>query len=145
MEFKGSVAITAPPTAVWHILTTPSLVSQCTPRLQGWAALETNTHFRLQFCWGSGKSTILIPVELIWQTVTPPTYLQWHGEAQLGNTAVPLRGQFQLNSNQPDQTILAFSADITPHNKLLTQMIQTTAPRLVESFFHCLKKTAEAV
>ena len=145
MEFQGSVVIAAPQTAVWHTLTTPHLVGQCTPRLQGWSALEANKQFQLQFCWGSGSSTIVIPLLLTWQTVTPPTYLQWHGEAQMGNTAVPLQGNFHLNSSTNQHTTLAFSAHITPHNKLLVQMIQTTAPRLIESFFHCLKKTAEAV
>ncbi|MBK7894080.1 MAG: SRPBCC domain-containing protein [Candidatus Promineifilaceae bacterium] len=145
MEFQGTVSVAAAQTAVWHTLTTPHLVSQCTPRLQGWTALEANTRFQLQFCWGSGKSTVFIPVLLTWQTVTPPTYLHWQGEAQLGNTAVPMQGDFSLKSTPTNQTTLTFSAQITPHNKLLTQMIQTTAPRLIESFFHCLKKTAESV
>ncbi|MEZ4593640.1 MAG: SRPBCC domain-containing protein [Chloroflexota bacterium] len=139
------MAVAAAQTAVWHTLTNPHLISQCTPRLQGWTALETNTQFQLHFCWGSGSSTIAIPLLLTWQTVTPPTYLQWHGEAQMGHTAVPLQGTFRLNSSTAQHTTLAFSAHITPHNKLLAQMIQTTAPRLIESFFNCLKKTAEAV
>ncbi|MCA9919273.1 MAG: hypothetical protein KC445_15040 [Anaerolineales bacterium] len=146
MEFQGTITVAATQTAVWHTLTTPTLVSQCTPRLQGWQVLQTNAQFQLRFSWGSGNSTIFIPLLLTWQTVTPPTYLQWHGEAQLGGTAVPLQGSFHLNSGTQQQTTsINFSAQITPHNKLLAQMIQTTAPRLIESFFQCLKKTAEAV
>ncbi|MCA9898532.1 MAG: hypothetical protein H6654_11950 [Ardenticatenaceae bacterium] len=145
MEFQGTVAVAAAQTAVWHTLTTPALVSQCTPRLQGWSTLDTDTRFQLHFCWGSGKSTVLIPVQLTWQTVTPPTYLQWHGEAKLGDTAVPIQGQFSLDSQKPDHTRLTFSAHITPHNKLLAQMLQTTIPGLMNNFFHCLKKTAEAI
>ncbi|WP_420645396.1 SRPBCC domain-containing protein [Candidatus Leptofilum sp.] len=145
MEFRGNVTFAATQTAVWQTLTTPELVGQCTPRLQGWSPLETNTQFQLQFCWGSGKSTVIIPVLLIWQTVTPPTYLQWTGEAQMGSTAVPIQGDFSLQSTPASQTTLTFTAQLNPPNKLLAQMIQTTAPRLIESFFHCLKTTTEAV
>lgn len=147
MKFEGTVAFAAAQTAVWHILTTPTLVSQCTPRLEGWTPLENNKQFQLQFCWGSGSSTIHIPFLLTWQIVTPPDYLKWHGEIKMGETAVPVQGYFQLCNNNEDpakQTTLTFSADISPHNKLLAQMIQTTLPRLMNSFFHCLKKTAEA-
>jgi carbon monoxide dehydrogenase subunit G len=144
MEFRGTVAFAAGQTAVWHTLTTPTVVSQCTPRLQGWSALETNTQFQLQFSWGN-KRTITIPLLLTWQTVTPPTYLQWHGEAHMGNTAVPLHGHFKLNSTENNQTTLLFFAQMTPPNKILAQMVQSTAPRLIESFFRCLKSTAEAV
>ncbi len=145
MQFQGTVAFAAPQTAVWHSLTTPELVSQCTPRLQGWSALETGTQFQLQFCWGSHKRPITIPLLITWQTVTPPTYLQWYGNAQMGNTAVPLHGTFHLTLTQKEQTTLTFTAQLTPPNKLLAQMIQTTAPRLIDSFFRCLKTTAEAV
>ncbi|WP_420629989.1 SRPBCC domain-containing protein [Candidatus Leptofilum sp.] len=145
MEFRGDVTFAATQTAVWHTLTTPQLVGQCTPRLQGWSPLETDTQFQLKFCWGSGKSTVIIPVLLIWQTITPPTYLQWIGEAKMGSTAVPIQGDFTLNSAQTNQTILTFTAQLNPPNKLLAQMIQTTAPRLIQSFFHCLKTAAETV
>lgn len=145
MEFQGSVAVAAAQTAVWHTLTTPTIVSQCTPRLQGWAALEAETQFQLQFIWGRGSSTVIIPLLLTWQTVTPPTYLQWQGKAQMGGTAVPLQGDFHLSAMQGPQTNLTFSAQLTPPNKFVGQMIQNTAPRLIKHFFNCLKKTAEAV
>jgi carbon monoxide dehydrogenase subunit G len=145
MEFRGSVAVAAAQTAVWHTLTTPTLVSQCTPRLQGWAALETDAQFQLQFTWGRGNSSVLIPLVLIWQTVTPPTYLQWQGQAQMGSTAVPLQGDFHLSTTGSLQTNLAFSAQLNPPNKFIGKMIQNTAPRLIEHFFNCFKKTAEAV
>ena len=148
MKFQGTVAFAAPQTAVWHTLTTPDLVSQCTPRLQGWTPLEPDKRFQLHFCWGSGNSTINIPLLLTWQTVTPPDYLQWHGEVKMGETAVPVYGHFQLCNHSDDparQTTLTFSADISPKNKLLAQMVQTTLPRMMDSFFRCLKKTAETV
>jgi carbon monoxide dehydrogenase subunit G len=144
MEFHGSVTFLTAQTAVWHTLTTPDLISQCTPRLQGWAMLATNAQFQLLFSWGS-NSKVIIPLLLTWQTVTPPTYLQWQAEAQMGNTAVPMHGHFELDSTANNQTTLAFFAEITPPNKILAQMIQTTAPRLIDSFFHCLKNSAEAV
>ncbi len=148
MKFEGTVAFAAAQTAVWHTLTTPTLVSQCTPRLQGWTPLKPKKQFQLQFSWGSGNSRIHIPLLLTWQTVTPPDYLKWHGEVKMGETAVPIHGHFQLCSNHDDpakQTILTFSANILPNNKLMAQMIHTTLPRMMDSFFHCLKKTAEAV
>jgi carbon monoxide dehydrogenase subunit G len=145
MKFRGTVAVAAAQTTVWHTLTTPTLVSQCTPRLQGWAALETDAQFQLQFIWGRGSSSVLIPLVLIWQTVTPPTYLQWQGQAQMGSTAVPLQGDFHLSTTGSLQTNLAFSAQLNPPNKFIGKMIQNTAPRLIEHFFNCFKKTAEAV
>ena len=145
MQFRGTVVFAAPQTAVWHSLTTPGIVSQCTPRLTGWSQLATNTQFQLQFAWGQGKSTVTIPLLLTWQTVTPPTHLQWHGQAQLGSTAMPAAGTFQLNSGATNQTTLTFTAQFDPPNKILQQMIQTTAPRLLDSFFSCLKRTVEAV
>jgi len=145
MEFQGTVAVAAAQTAVWHTLTTPTIVSQCTPRLQGWAALETGTQFQLQFIWGRGNSTVVIPLLLTWQTVTPPTYLQWQGKAQMGGTAIPLQGDFHLSGTDAAQTHLTFSAQFAPPNKFVGQMIQNAAPRLIEHFFNCFKKTAEAV
>ncbi|MCA9942053.1 MAG: hypothetical protein H6656_14370 [Ardenticatenaceae bacterium] len=146
MEFRGTVAFAAAQTAVWHTLTTPILVSQCTPRLTGWAALETeNIQFQLHLAWGNGRNTILIPMLLTWETVTPPTHLQWHAQAQMGRTTIPLQGDFHLSPASSNQTNLAFSAQLTPPNKLLGQMIHTAAPRLIDSFFRCLKSNAEAV
>jgi len=145
MEFQGIVAVAAAQTAVWHTLTTPTIVSQCTPRLQGWTTLEAETQFHLQFTWGRGSSTVIIPLVLTWQTVAPPTYLQWYCLAHMGSTAVPLQGDFHLNNIGSTQTNLAFSAQLTPPNKFTGQMIQNAAPKLIEQFFKCLKKTAEAV
>jgi carbon monoxide dehydrogenase subunit G len=145
MEFQGTVAIAAKQTAVWHILTTPTIISQCTPLLQSWVNSDTNTQFQLQLAWGSGSNTVIIPLSLTWQTVTPPTLLQWQGQAQLGSTTLPLQGNFTLNTSDTNQTNLTFSAQLTPPNKLLGQMIQTAAPRFIESFFRCLKTTAETV
>jgi carbon monoxide dehydrogenase subunit G len=145
MEFQGNVAFDAAQTAVWHTLTTPAIVSQCTPRLKGWVALEANTKFQLHLTWGSGSTPVIIPLLLIWQTVTPPSYLQWHGQAQLGSATIPLHGNFHLSKSGSSQTNLAFSAQLSPPNKLLSQMIQTAAPRLIDTFFRCLKTTVEAV
>lgn len=63
----------------------------------------------------------------------------------MGKTAVPIQGDFSLISKQTNQTIINFIAHIHPTNKMLAQIVQTTAPHLIESFFHCLKSTAEAV
>lgn len=145
MEFQGTVAFAAAQTAVWHTLTTPTIVSQCTPRLQGWTTLEADTKFQLQFIWGKRNSAVIIPLILTWQTVSPPTYLQWHCQAQMGGTTVPLQGDFHLNAAGTRQTKLAFSAQLTLPNRFIGQMIQNTAPRLIEDFFNCLKKSAEAV
>ncbi len=145
MEFHGTVIFAATQTAVWHTLTTPSLVSQCTPRLQGWIALEPNTQFQLQFAYGRGSSTVNIPLVLTWQTITPPAYLQWQAQAQMGGTAVPLQGDFHLQATDARQTDLTFSAKLFPPNKFIGKMIQNTAPQLIKQFFNCLKKAAEAV
>ncbi len=145
MEYQGIVAVAAAQTAVWHTLTTPTIVSQCTPRLQGWSTLEAETRFHLQFIWGRDNSTVIIPLLLTWQTVTPPTYLQWQCQAHMGSTAIPLQGDFHLRATDTTQTNLTFSAHLAPPNKFIGQLIQNTAPRLIEHFFNCLKKTAEAV
>lgn len=145
MQFQGTVNIAAKQTAVWHILTTPTIISQCAPRLQQWKMLDNNSQFQLQFAWGSGRKIILIPLQLTWQSSTPPNQLRWQANAQMGSTILPLNGEFNLTSRSPQATVLAFTAKMEPTNKLLQQMIQTTAPRLIDSFFHCIKKTAEAV
>lgn len=145
MQFRGSVEFAAGQTAVWHSLTTPHIVSQCTPRLTGWSQLATDTQFRLQFTWGSGSNNITIPLLLTWQTVMPPTHLHWQAQAQMGSTPIPINGTFHLEAATPDSTALTFTAEFEPPNKLLKQMIQATAPRLIDSFFSCLKATAEAV
>lgn len=145
MRFQGTVAFAAAQTAVWQTLTTPTLVSQCTPRLTGWSELAPNTQFQLQFSWGSGSSSVNIPLRLTWQTVTPPTHLEWLGEAQMGSTILLINGKFHLSNPLPHNTILDFAAELDPTNKLLQQMIQNTAPRLIENFFQCLKLKVEAV
>ena len=145
MEFRGSVEIAAPQTAVWQTLTTPTIISQCTPRLSSWASLEGENQFQLNFTWGSGKSVITIPLRLAWQKIEPPATLTWQGQAHMGSTAVPLNGEFHLTSPPNSQTHLAFLAQISPPNKLLAQLIQNSAPPLMQKFLSCLKETAEAV
>lgn len=145
MEFHGTVAFAAEQTVVWHTLTTPTIVSQCTPNLKGWVPSDINNQFQLQLAWGKGSNTVNIPLLLTWETVTPPTHLQWHGQAHLGSTTIPLQGDFHLIKAGSNQTSLTFSTQLAPPNKLLGQMIQTAAPRLIESFFRCLKLAAEAV
>lgn len=145
MQFQGTVNIAAEQTAVWHILTTPAIISQCAPRLHQWKMLDNDSQFQLHFTWGSGRNTILIPLRLTWQSSAPPSHLLWQAKAQMGSTILPLNGEFNLTSPSPQATVLAFTAKMEPTNKLLQQMIQTTAPRLIDSFFLCIKKTAEAV
>lgn len=145
MEFRGSVEIAAEQTAVWQTLTTPTIISQCTPRLSSWVSLEAENKFQLNFTWGSGKSVITIPLRLSWQSVIPPTTLTWQGQAFMGSTAVPLNGSFHLTTSVKNQTNLTFQTQITPPNKLLAQMIQNTAPPLIQKFLSCLKETAQAV
>ena len=145
MQLQGTVDFAARQTAVWHSLTTPSIVSQCTPRLTGWSELAEHSQFQLQFAWGNGSSAITIPLLLTWQEVTPPTLLQWRGEAKMGSTLIPVEGTFQLTAPTMEMTTLAFTAVLDPPNKLLKQMLQTTAPRFIDSFFSCLKITVETV
>jgi carbon monoxide dehydrogenase subunit G len=145
MQLRGTVNFAAEQTAVWHSLTTPAIVSQCAPRLHRWQTLDTNNQFQLQFAWGSDSNTLLIPLRLTWQTVTPPSLLQWQADAKMGSTPLQFIGEFCLASPNPRATTLTFTVEISPQNKLLQQMIQSTAPRLIDTFFSCLKKTTEAV
>ncbi|VAW38860.1 hypothetical protein MNBD_CHLOROFLEXI01-557 [hydrothermal vent metagenome] len=145
MQLRGTVNFAAKQTAVWHSLTTPNIVSQCAPRLRNWKILDTNSQFQLQFAWGSGSNIILIPLRLTWQTVTPPSLLQWQADAKMGSTPLQFTGEFRLTSPNPQATILTFTVKMSPQNKLLQQMIQSTTPRLIDTFFSCLKKTAETV
>lgn len=112
------------------------------------ARLERTGHRHLvsaSILLGQRQQHHFIPLLLTWQTVTPPDYLQWHGEAKLGSTAVPLQGEFQLSPDGTEQTNLTFTAQVDPPNKLLAQMIQTAAPKFINSFFSCLKKSAWTV
>lgn len=145
MQFQGTVDFAAAQTAVWHTLTTPSIVSRCTPHLTGWSELATHNRFHLQFTWGSGSSRVTIPLLLTWQTMTPPTLLEWQSETQIGSTPLLINGRFHLNAITTTSTTLTFTAELAPPNKLFQQMMQTTAPRLIDTFFRCLKKSAEAV
>ena len=145
MQFQGTIQFAARQTAVWHTLITPTLVSQCTPHLKSWSELSTNNQYHLQFSWGSGSSGVSIPLLLTWQTVIPPNQLQWQGEAQMGSALILINGSFHLSAPTPTATTLAFTAELDAPNKLLQQMLQTTAPRLLENFFRCLKTNAEAV
>jgi len=145
MQFQGTVNIAAKQTAVWHILTTPAIVSQCAPRLHSWQILDTNRQFQLQFAWGSGSNTILVPLQLTWQTITPPSLLTWQADVKMGSTTLLFTGEFRLTSPTPQVTTLTFAVNMPPQNKLLQQMIQTAVPRFIDTFFSCIKKTAEAV
>ncbi len=146
MQFRGTVNFAAKQTAVWHALTTPHIVSQCAPNLSDWTALETNNQFQLQFSWGSNDNTITIPLLLTWHTVAPPSHLQWQATAQMGSSTLLFTGEFRLHMSTPQATILEFTAELdSSTNKLLQQMIQNRVPRLIDNFFSCLKKTAEAI
>jgi carbon monoxide dehydrogenase subunit G len=145
MQFRGTVNFAATQTAVWHILTTPNIVSQCAPYISDWTALGSNSQFQLQFTWGSSDNSIIIPLRLTWQTVTPPSLLFWQAEAKMGSTTLLLTGEFRLHMPTSQATILNFTAEIYPPNKLLQQMIQNRAPRFIDNFFSCIKKTAEAI
>ena len=145
MQFQGTINFAAGQTAVWHTLTNPHIVSRCTPHLTGWAELPSNTQFHLQFTWGSGSSRVTIPLLLTWQTMKPPTLLEWQSEAQIGSTFLVMNGRFHLNATTPTTTRVAFAAELEPPNKMLQQVIQSTAPRLLDNFFRCLKTSAEAV
>ncbi|MCC6605937.1 MAG: hypothetical protein IT327_22205 [Anaerolineae bacterium] len=145
MQFQGTIQFAAGQTAVWHTLTNPHIVSRCTPHLTGWAELPTNSQFQLQFTWGSGSSRVHIPLLLTWQNMTPPSLLEWCSEAQIGSTCLLMNGRFHLNATTPTTTQLTFAAELDPPNKMLRQVIQSTAPRLLDNFFRCLKMSAEAV
>lgn len=145
MQFQGTINFAAGQTAVWHTLTDPHVVSRCTPHLTGWAELPSNTQFQLQFTWGSGSSRVHIPLLLTWQTMTPPTFLEWQSEALIGSTSLLMNGRFHLNATTPTTTQLTFAAELAPPNKVLQQVIQSAAPRLLDNFFRCLKMSAEAV
>ena len=145
MQFQGTINFAAGQTAVWQTLTDPHAVSRCTPNLTNWTELPSNTQFQLQFTWGNSSSRVNIPLLLTWQTITPPSFLEWQSEALIGSTCLLINGRFHLNPTTPTSTQLDFIAELDPPNKMLQQVIQSAAPRLLDNCFRCLKTSAEAV
>lgn len=142
MRLSGSVVLAAPPQQVWAFLLNPAQISQCMPGLQNWHVLEENKKFHLQLAWKlSPTNQIKFPTTLEWDKLSAPDMLRVKTVTIISKEEIHSTGTItlapQAHSNDTD---LAFTAEITPPNPFLAQMIRNTAPKLIDAFFKQFKQ-----
>lgn len=140
MQITGAVEFQAAPQAVWRQLVDPQALSQCTPGLATWEAVEPNKQFMVQLHWMvDRKNRLQFPATITWETLRPPALLVLSLEAQIGGQPVTAAGTIALKERTPADTLLEFTVEVEPPNKMLAQMMAGLAPRFIDGFFKCFK------
>jgi carbon monoxide dehydrogenase subunit G len=150
MNLSGTVPFTAPQTAVWQSLTSPEQLCGCLPGLLDWQIVDPH-HFQLQIAWPFGPPVIHdqgglkpIPVTIRWTQLLPPTQLDTTAVFHLNKQqSVEINGRFTLTPLSPHTSELHFQAQITSPNPFIDQLIRSLTPRLIDSYFACLKQTVD--
>jgi carbon monoxide dehydrogenase subunit G len=142
-RITGAVHFNTSTAQIWRFFTTPAWLSNCLPGLTAWEVIEPDKKFHLRLLWGAGDNTagFQIPVLLEWTELVPPWWMSLNAHAMFGGVPIPGAGSFRLTPLAATQTELDFSAEFTPPNKMLDQLIRTAAPKLIDTFFHCCKET----
>ena len=141
MKLSGSVTFPTARHHVWNILTDPDKLSRCMPGLDKWELLQADQTFHLTINWGNSKHPVHIPVELRWTESTPPQWLKMSGHAFKGNATIHATGEINLLALNHQETEAQFTAVFTTANKIWAQIIRSNAPKVIDTFFHCLKQS----
>lgn len=145
MQITGSVEFQTSQQAVWRQLVNPQTLSQCTPGLAAWETVEPDKTYRVLLYWNlDRKNRIQLPMTIVWETLEPPQRMALRVEALTGDQPLLVTGALTLTPQAPAFTVLAFTAAITPANKMFAQLITGLAPRFIDNFFKCFKARVHA-
>lgn len=138
MHIAATVPLPASPPRIWDLLLNPAAASACVPGLRSWEEIQPTNHYRLWLNWHDAPAGV--PINLIWETLNPPTDLTIRAEVEWGSTAVPVTGTIQLVPITASATDLNFRIDLHTTNKLIMQMAANIIPKTADAFFTCMKR-----
>jgi hypothetical protein len=139
MNISGVVPFIAPAAAVWQLLTTPEQLCGCMPGLQAWRPV-TDHHFELDLTWQFGPNGQKpIPVTITWTRLHPPTELETTAVIIFNRLPIHIDGRLTLNATSPVGSEVYFNITVNSPNAFIDQLARSLAPRLIDSYFACLK------
>lgn len=144
MQIQGTVNILAQQQHVWAYLLNPHSLSECTPGLESWHALQAPHSYEIVLVRRlSATRSVRVPVMITWDQIIPPTHLDLNLAATFSNQSVSASGQMILNSVKGRHTALDFSLVLNTSNQIFLQMLGNIVPTIVEQFFQCIKARLE--
>lgn len=144
MQIQGTVNIQTQQQQVWTYLINPYTLSECTPGLESWRAIQLPNSYELVLVRHLGaKRSVRIPVMVHWEQIIPPTQLDLNLETTFSNQLVSASGHMKLKPVQEQHTALDFSLIVNTSNQIFLQMLGNMLPTVVEQFFQCIKARLE--
>ena len=144
MQIQGTVNIEAQQQHVWTCLLDPQALSECTPGLESWHALQAPNSYEIVLVRHlSAKRSVRVPVMIKWVLIIPPTHLDLNLATTLNNQIVSASGQMILKPVMEQHTALDFSLVLNTPNRMFLQMLGNMLPTIVEQFFLCVKARLE--
>ncbi len=145
MQIQGTVNIQAQQQHVWDYLLNPNSLSECTPGLESWRAMQTPHQYEIVLVRRlSEKRHVRVPVMISWDQIIPPIQLDLNLETTFSNQIVSASGRMILKPTIEQHTALEFSLVFNTANQLFLQMLGNMVPTIVEQFFKCIKARLEA-
>ncbi len=145
MQISGMVALAAPIHTVWKALITPETLAGCTPGLQSWSEQAPAHTFELQLAWQlTAKNSMNVPVEIVWEALTPPTQMAIAFEIGMGQPPLTGTGDITLSAETTTTTALAFTLELDVTNPMTRKVVQNLAPRFLDTFFSNFRQAVEA-
>lgn len=139
MNISGVVPFPVPAMVVWRLLTNPEQLCDCMPGLQAWRPLSDH-HFELDLVWQFGSNGQKpIPVTIQWTRLDPPVTLETTALLTLNRQPIDIDGRFTLSATSAPETELHFTITVNSPNPFIDQLARSLAPRLIDSYFVCLK------
>ncbi|HSH01673.1 MAG TPA: SRPBCC family protein [Anaerolineae bacterium] len=143
------MAINAPINFVWHQLTSPSVVTACTPGIISWEEQLPQEQFLV-----NGRIVIAdngpqwaVQALIHWYEQHPPTQLKLRSHITVMKQQIEMDGRMNLTANSDTQSSLAFFLTIhlplEATARLFRPIIAQQMPPFLQSFFRCLKNKAE--
>jgi carbon monoxide dehydrogenase subunit G len=144
MRFEGAVHVNTAQQQVWQFLMNPQKLSLCTPGVESWRTCSDKKQVEIILLHQLGSNRqIRIPIQITWQTIEPIHAATLRFETNFGNQTITALGDMALQPDSTDKTTLDFTLIFDAENNILLQLINNSAPKVIEQFFKCLKSTLE--
>ncbi|HLG76635.1 MAG TPA: carbon monoxide dehydrogenase subunit G [Ktedonobacteraceae bacterium] len=141
MDFSGSQTIAVPIEKAWAYLVDVRKVAQCAPGFQSLEEVGPE-HWKAVVAVGIGPLKAKFVMDVTRPEMHEPDRMVIKGRGKAPGSAVELEGEMNLVVAAPTQTRMDWHAHVVVSGTLASvgaRLMNSTAERLTEQFFSCLK------
>jgi carbon monoxide dehydrogenase subunit G len=146
MEFSGTQTIAVPIAEVWTFLSDVNKVAPCAPGFQSLEELGPE-HWKAIVSIGVGPVKAKFQLDVTRPEMREPELMVVKARGKAPGSAVELQGDMHLSAVSENETQMDWHANVMVGGTLASvgaRLMNSTAEKLTEQFFACLKSKLQA-